>query len=169
MQELTVNSRQLNIESENLERLVEQTVSAFKVLWEWNWNVHFCKICEIYSWQVVLKNQCGPWKSLKIVAFICLNPVKGLCHNDTEFYIFWSKLIWIYKQVFSVIFSPAWTSTRKILSDSRKRKHGQVLDIFRQGRPSLTWKSWPNFLKLQSVSILAIESQRLTLAVKVKI
>lgn len=129
----------------------------------------FVKSVKYIPGRCSLKIKCGPWKSLKIVAFFCLNPVKGLCHDDTEFYIFWSKLIWIYKQGFSVLFSPTWTSTRKILSDSRKTKHGQVLDIFWQGRPSLTWKSWPNFFKLQSVSILAIESQRHTLTVKVKI
>jgi len=32
MQELTVNSRQVNIERDNVERLVEQTVQAFTVL-----------------------------------------------------------------------------------------------------------------------------------------
>ena len=50
-----------------------------------------------------LKIKCGPWKSLKIVAFFCLNPVKGLCHDDTEFYIF---LVKAYLNLQTSILSP---------------------------------------------------------------
>ena len=58
---LTVNSRQVNIETENVERLVEQTVQAVTVLWEWTWSVHFSKICGIIF--LVGHPPGGPWKS----------------------------------------------------------------------------------------------------------
>ena len=43
-------------ELKNVEKLVEQTAQAFKVLLEWTGNVHFCTICEI---KFLVG---GPWK-----------------------------------------------------------------------------------------------------------
>ena len=42
-----------------------------------------------------------------------------------------------------------------------KLKHDRFFVIFPQ-HGSLTWKSWPNFFKLQFTSTVAIESQRYT-------
>ena len=45
MQELGINLRQVKLKS--VEKLVEQTVQASKVILEWTGNMHFCTICDV--------------------------------------------------------------------------------------------------------------------------
>ena len=62
MQELTINLRQVKWKS--VEKLVEQTAQAFKVLLEWTGNMHFCTICDVTFLFSVLENQMWSLKSL---------------------------------------------------------------------------------------------------------